>query len=239
MENEPQSAYLPKGDTETLAPFDVREQSSSRGMLWLAGGVGILVLLAIVMLNLFSSGTRGRGQTPRILADSTPYKEVPLVRGGEQAPNQDKEIYQKLNGTLQETPVKTMPVAEQPLPKPLPMPQRAEANIVIKEPVVEKPAVRVKPQISKPIIQSIAGDYVVQVASLRTHAEANILWDTLTKKMNGIITTAHSPNVKRADLGNKGIYYRLRVGGLREKKDAEQLCTRLKSRGQDCIVTKK
>ena len=58
MENEPQDTYLPEGDSEALQPFDVREQSTKRGMMWLVGGVVFLLILAFVVLKLFSSGER-------------------------------------------------------------------------------------------------------------------------------------------------------------------------------------
>jgi len=54
-----------------------------------------------------------------------------------------------------------------------------------------------------------------------------------------VLTSSYFADIKRVDLGAKGIYYRLRVAGLADKTAATNLCTRLKSRGQDCIVTKK
>ncbi len=240
MENEPQDAYLPGAGDEALEPFDVREQSNKRGMMWLIGGVLFLLALAFVVLKLFSAGTRDRDQTPRILADNTPYKEVPLERGGEQTPNQDKEIYQKLNGTQTEEAVKTVEVAEQPLPKP--QAEAPKANVVIKEPAVEKPAPAKPIEKPKPVVRTpvtASGNYVVQVASLRSNAEATALWTKLGSKMDGVLTSSHTADIKRADLGAKGIYYRLRVAGLADKAAATNLCTRLKARGQDCIVTKK
>lgn len=226
MENEPQDAYLPEGEGEALQPFDVRDQSSRRGMMWLVGGFVFLLVLAFVVLKLFSAGTRDRDQTPRILADNTPYKEVPVEQGGEQTPNQGMEVYQKLNGTLKEETVSVLPTPETPLPKP-------QANVVIKEPRVQKAIA------TPPVLPGLSSDYVVQVAALRSNKEAIALWGKLNNKMVGVIKDAHFADIKRVDLGDKGIYYRLRVSGLADKDAAKSLCTRLKSQGQDCIVTKK
>ena len=134
---------------------------------------------------------------------------MPAERGGEQTPNQDKEIYRKLNGTQTEEPVKAIETAETPLPKS--EVKRPEANIVIKEPAAPqskpvKPVARPKPVVIAPITTS--GDYVVQVASLRSSAEATKLWAKLASTMGDVVTTSYYADIKRADLGAKGIYYR-------------------------------
>jgi len=243
MENEPQDAYLPLSDSEELQPFDVREQSGRRNMLKFWGVIAFLLVLAFVVVKLFSSGTRDRNQTPRIAADNTPYKEVPLERGGTEIPNQDKEIYEVSNEGGKLSAVKTIPVAEEPLPKPVSKPV---ANVVIKQPETSA----IKPVTPKPIVKPAAeptkikptlafGDYMVQVASLRSQAEAEQTWLKLSKSMSDVLTTSQFADIKRVDLGARGIYYRLRVSGLADRNAANRLCSQLKSRKQDCIVTKK
>ena len=44
--------------------------------------------------------------------------------------------------------------------------------------------------------------------------------------------------VVRADLGAKGIYYRLRLGGFENQSEAQGVCGKLKSRGVSCFVSK-
>lgn len=251
MENEPQDAYLPDSDLERLQPFDVREQTGRKGMTMLIGGFLFLLVLAFIILKLFSGGTRDRDQTPRILADTEPYKEVPLDRGGVETPNQDKEIYDVLNGTASEQTVSILPPVEEPMPIPKPVEEVVEkpaANVVIKEPEpmsvpAPKPeATETKPE---PVVTSpapkpttaVSGEYVVQVAALRSQDEAKRLWDKLSGNMSDILTTSYYADVKRVDLGTKGIYYRLRVAGVIDKDSASRMCSQLKTRGQDCIVT--
>jgi len=164
---------------------------------------------------------------------------VPLERGGAQTPNQDKEIYQVLNGTSTETIVKTVPVAEEPLPKPVPEREKTTkpaANVIIKNTETTKPVQR-KPVVVAPKPRS--GNYVVQVAALRSRSEAETMWNNLKGKMGGILTANHFSDIKRVDLGSRGIYYRLRVSGLANKTSANQLCQKLKAAKQDCIVTLK
>ena len=256
MENEPQDAYLPDSDLERLQPFDVREQNSRKGMAMLIGGFLFLLVLAFIIMKLFAGGTRDRDQTPRILADAEPYKEVPDDRGGVETPNQDKEIYDVLNGTAKDIEVSVLPPAEQPMQVPAPKEETLDkpaANVVIKEansgtsttistpkPKVETPKVTA-PVVTPPVrsAATATGNYFVQVASLRSQDEATRLWNKLSGDMGDIITSPYYADVKRVDLNERGIYYRLRVGGLAGKDAAQSMCSRLKSRGQDCIVSAK
>jgi hypothetical protein len=42
--------------------------------------------------------------------------------------------------------------------------------------------------------------------------------------------------IKRADLGDKGTYYRAMVGPFSTREQAIQLCGSLKAAGGDCVV---
>jgi cell division septation protein DedD len=255
MTDEPQSAYLPHSDQEPLQPFDVRDHSGRKGMFMLVGGLICLAVLLVIVMKLFASGTRGRDQTPRIMASNEPYKEVPLDRGGVQTPNQDKEIYDVLKGTTKPETVTVSPPPEEPVQRPQikVSEQPASANVVIKEPnststagtqnSTQAPTQQIKTppaQKPKPVIRpQVSGDYVVQVASLRSRAEANTAWNELQAGFNDVVTAQYYADIKRVDLDSKGIYYRLRVSGSADKIAAKKMCTRLKARGQDCIVTKR
>ena len=244
MENEPQNAYLPGSDTDALEPFDVREQSGKRGMVILAIIAGCAALALIIFMTLFSDGTRGREDAPRILADNEPYKAVPDDPGGEQTPNQTIEVYGLGTKTNGDEPSTALPGPEQPMDKPEAAPTKPAANVIIKETAATKPAASSTPAAAQPTpaprpVAKVSGDYVVQVAAVRSQAQAESLWDGLTTKMSGIIGPAHFADIKRVNLEDKGIYYRLRVSGLKNKAAATSLCTRLKAEGQDCIVKKK
>ncbi len=267
MENEPQDAYLPGSDKETLQPFDVREQSTRNGFLKLFGGLGFLLILAIIVSKLFSSGTRDREQTPRILAENEPYKEAPVNPGGAQAQDQDKDIYKIMDGEQTDAIVKTAPISEEPLTRPKPSgpkssgpkssepkSSRPKANIQIKEtPPVKPPKatsapVSVKPKpiaTPKPVSTpkttkaTASGSYVVQVASMRSEAEAQAMWNRLKTKMGDALAPEYFADIKRADLGSRGIYYRLRIGGVGGRENAKAVCRALKAKNQDCIITKK
>ncbi|HHL42037.1 MAG TPA: SPOR domain-containing protein [Hellea balneolensis] len=241
MENEPQDAYMPPPDREALEPFDVREQTSKKGMFIIFGVILALIITAILMLKMFAAGTRSRNDTPRILADNRPYKEVPIDRGGVQTPNQDKEIYDNITGKPKTEDVKILSTVEEPVKPPKPQNNsgsKPAANIVIKAPetVEPKPNPKPKPE-SQP--KTATSRYVVQVASLRSRAEADALWGRLRAKMGGVIGSKHFADIKKVNLKSKGIYYRLRISGFANKSEAASMCKKLEARKQDCFVTTK
>ena len=45
------------------------------------------------------------------------------------------------------------------------------------------------------------------------------------------------PIIQQADLGEKGVYYRVRVGPWSTARGGDQVCEKLQSAGGDCIVT--
>ena len=44
------------------------------------------------------------------------------------------------------------------------------------------------------------------------------------------------PLIRRADLGNKGVYYRAMVGPFSSTEEASQFCGNLKTAGGQCVV---
>jgi hypothetical protein len=79
------------------------------------------------------------------------------------------------------------------------------------------------------------GGYMVQVSSQRSEADAQASFRALQGKFPAVLG-AHSPSIKRADLGEKGIYYRAMVGPFGSSEEASQFCGNLKSAGGQCVV---
>ncbi|WGD31493.1 SPOR domain-containing protein [Ancylobacter sp. WKF20] len=80
-----------------------------------------------------------------------------------------------------------------------------------------------------------AGAYVVQIASVRSEAEAQATWRSMQAKFPGVLN-GQSMAVRRADLGDRGIYYRAQVGSFTNRDDANALCQALRVQGGDCMV---
>ena len=73
----------------------------------------------------------------------------------------------------------------------------------------------------------------VQLGSFKSAEVAEAQWNRFNKK-HPLILSSHS--IERADLGKKGIWYRLLAAGGHDRKSALILCDRIKASGEDCIV---
>tara|TARA_Y100000590_G_C15589608_1_gene965519 strand:- start:262 stop:1269 length:1008 start_codon:yes stop_codon:yes gene_type:complete len=77
----------------------------------------------------------------------------------------------------------------------------------------------------------------VQLASYRSKENANAGWNTISKKHKNLMNDLESKIIK-ADLVNKGVYYRLQAGPFRNKSEALTFCKKLKKFKQACFVVK-
>ena len=77
--------------------------------------------------------------------------------------------------------------------------------------------------------------WVVQIASTKSQADANTAYQGLQRRLPSLFAGV-KPTIKRADLGDKGTFYRLRVGGWSSRDAATAFCTKLKASGRDCVV---
>jgi cell division protein FtsN len=88
----------------------------------------------------------------------------------------------------------------------------------------------VAPQAARPM------QYVVMVGSKQNQTAALATFADMQQKYPTLLR-GYRPMVQKADLGAKGIWYRLRIGPINDKATALKLCTQLKSQGHpDCLV---
>src|SRR5262249_2957088 len=80
-----------------------------------------------------------------------------------------------------------------------------------------------------------AGEYVVQVASQRSGADAQAAFRWLQEKMPSRLGGGPAI-VGRGDLGGKKIYYRAFAGASASAGDAAHFCSSLKAAGGQCII---
>ena len=84
---------------------------------------------------------------------------------------------------------------------------------------------------------SAGGEYVLQIGAYKSQAEADNAWTSYKAKHSALLSGA-SDNVQQADLGDKGIWYRLRIAGFPSKDVASAMCDRLKADGGSCFLGK-
>jgi hypothetical protein len=80
-----------------------------------------------------------------------------------------------------------------------------------------------------------SGGYLVQVSSQRNEADAQASYRALQGKFPSVLGS-RAPLIKRADLGDKGVYYRAMVGPFGSPDEASQFCGSLKTAGGQCVV---
>ena len=88
---------------------------------------------------------------------------------------------------------------------------------------------------AEPAAAEITG-WTVQVASASSEDAAWSTWKRM--KARHKVLAAKDPVVVRADLGSKGIFYRVRLIGFDNQADAKSECSRLKSKGVSCYISK-
>jgi len=124
-----------------------------------------------------------------------------------------------------------------PSPRPKPRPT---TRVAVAEPAASAAPGASRPAIPAPVRNSGASaaldGFAVQVASHRRQSEAVAAFADLQQRFPSLIT-GYQPLIQRADLGDRGIYYRLRIGPVATKSGANSLCTSLKSAGlPGCLV---
>ena len=101
------------------------------------------------------------------------------------------------------------------------------------QPLPAAPAQAAPPRQAIPASPS---QYVVQVGSKKTVRDALLTFSDMQQTYPRLLAS-YRPMVQKADLGSKGVWYRLRIGPISDKDVATKLCGRLKSLGHpDCLV---
>src|SRR5581483_5171532 len=131
-------------------------------------------------------------------------------------------------------PVQAAPVqTAQAKPVPAPAPAKPVPAPAKPAPVKASPAPATAPATAAPA----AGGPVLQIGAYKSQAEADAAWKAYQGK-HATLLAGYGPDVARADLGDKGVWYRLRIAGFPSKDVASALCDRLKADGGACFLGK-
>lgn len=83
--------------------------------------------------------------------------------------------------------------------------------------------------------QAAARVYAIQVASLRSSARAEHLGEQLLARHRDVLTDSRFTLV-RANLGERGTFFRVRVGSFDSRAEAADVCSVLSGRKVECLV---
>jgi cell division septation protein DedD len=82
-----------------------------------------------------------------------------------------------------------------------------------------------------------AAGYRLQLGAVKTPEMAKSEWARI-KREYGDLVGSLTVSTERADLGDRGVYYRIQVGPVADAAQAERVCAQLRQRGQGCILAK-
>ncbi|MFD2232385.1 SPOR domain-containing protein, partial [Phaeospirillum tilakii] len=85
--------------------------------------------------------------------------------------------------------------------------------------------------------RSGGGGFLIQLGAVRAADQAGKEWARI-QKANADLLGGLTSDIVRVDLGEKGVFWRIRAGGL-DEASARQICASLQSRHQGCIVARR
>ena len=233
---------------------------SARKSLLFGALIGLAAAAGAAWYILGSGGspqTAGPREVPVVKSEKAPVKVRPADPGGMEVLNQDKMVYDRVGKGAAKPEVEHLlpqPASPKDLPKsgdalgngmaPLPPPMTAPAKPAEPAKPAAMPFARVetvKPAAPAPAASekiTATGAWQVQLAALKEESRAKSEWTRAMKVAPAIL--GNLPHeVVRADLGAKGVFYRLRAGGFAAREQAEQVCESLKAKGIGCVVAKR
>ena len=118
------------------------------------------------------------------------------------------------------------------------VPEKPAAAPPAEKPVAEKAAeTQTAAAVPTPAPTTSGAGFQIQLASVLSEEAAMAEWKRISGK-NKELLGAYSPAVTKADLGDRGVFYRLRTGPLADKAAADALCASLAEAKVGCIVIK-
>jgi len=218
----------------------------------LAGPAMILAAMALFAGGLWFAYHEGT-KHPEVSSTPTAADNIPLIHadpqpvkirpdpgkvGGLDIPDKDNPLYGARPGS--QLVEKILPPPEAPGPRPTappsvmapPLPPAAAVAPPPQPAAVPKPAPK-----PAPLTNAVPGGVRVQLASLRSPDAARDEWTRL-KRDNPDLLGKLTAVAVRADLGDRGIWYKIEVGPLPTKEAGSRLCAEMKQRDLDCQLVR-
>jgi hypothetical protein len=178
-----------------------------------AGVIYVLMLVIAVAFGGFVWQLYSAPDIPHIAADPGPYKIAPPPEASASLDQTETQAFD------QAAPPAALTAAETEVAE-----------------VEEAPPAGGAPQLPAAPQFAVNGPYVAQLAALQSEAAVDQAWRRLSSRAPQLFAAARLDS-QRADLGPRGIYYRVRAGYFADRANAARFCERIRQMGQDCIVT--
>jgi hypothetical protein len=237
-------AYFEPIDPPQRGPMPYRRiKRRSRRGLAIALALGVMALSAggLWVGYRLSAGRGSSGEIPLIHADTDPIKVKPDDPGGMEIPNRDRFVFNPSGGMPVE---RLLPPPETPLPRPTTT-STPQVTVTSATPPASQAAPAAAPATPPPQTAAVptpgstsdTKGYRLQLGAEKGPEIAKQEWDRI-KRQNADLVGSLSASVDRADLGARGVFYRIHVGPIADATQAERLCAQLRQRGVGCILAK-
>jgi cell division septation protein DedD len=130
-----------------------------------------------------------------------------------------------------------LPEPEAPSSMPVAAPVAPPAPALVTPPPAVAAVAPAKPAPKPPAAPAAAGGYRLQIGALRTDDAARKEWERL-KHIHADLLGGLGSVTSRADLRDRGTFYRIQAGPILDAAKAERLCSELKRRNVGCILVK-
>jgi hypothetical protein len=131
-----------------------------------------------------------------------------------------------LDEPADETPARTQPEPDTQPAEPEPAPARPDP---------EPTPAPSQPSLDELLQTSQTGRFVAQIAAYRSSSDAEAGWVNFVARYPEL-ARGRAPDIQRADLGDRGVFHRLRIAAFETRADAAAYCDALSNRGQACLV---
>ncbi|HTW35855.1 MAG TPA: SPOR domain-containing protein [Rhizomicrobium sp.] len=99
-----------------------------------------------------------------------------------------------------------------------------------------KPAKPVAVATTEPTAAHAGAGPALQIGAYKSEDEANAAWKAFVRKH--AMASAYQSDIRKVDLGDKGVWYRLRLGTFADKSAAVAFCDKLKADGGNCFLAR-
>jgi cell division protein FtsN len=121
-------------------------------------------------------------------------------------------------------------------PAPLVAPSQTEPATTAPEPAATTASAPVGKTEAPPAKPAASGSALLQIGAYKSQDEADAAWRAFQKSHP--VVGGYQSDIKQVDLGEKGTWYRLRIGPFADKDAASTMCTKLKADGATCLVAR-
>lgn len=187
--------------------------------------------------------------TPAPETPASPAPAPPASSGESGAPTPSQELQALMEreglvpktGAAEEKPAPSkaeVATAPPPPPPPAAKPQTGTASPPAAQ-TAQAPAQAAAPPPPPKVSATadLSGRWRIQLAAFRDRPTAESEWRRLQARYPDLLG-ALALEVQKADLGAKGIFYRMRGGPLADEASAKLLCAQLKQRNQGCMIVR-